>query len=164
MEAGTGVKLRFVAREVPLAPVAAWARGEAGRALLRALLLRDDAGLARLRGVVAADVVVVTGEAEALPWVDGIGYLGRDDQAPTLLLPTALRTVVATELVERALRARAQGAGPHALIVEGIGAADVPVALSLVSLSGSLPLDRGVIAARLDEGARRGGEDGGAAA
>lgn len=146
--AAPGTALRFVAREPPLAPVAAWARGAAGQALLRALLARGDEALAPLRGVHAGEVVIVTGPADALPWVDGVAYLGRDEEAPSLLLPTTLRPVVATELVERALRSRAPGASPLALLVESVGV-DGSATLSLVSLAGALPVSRAVVAGLL---------------
>ena len=34
-----------------------------------------------------SDLPTMLGAAEALPWVDGVIYLGRDPRAPSLLLP-----------------------------------------------------------------------------
>jgi hypothetical protein len=87
-------------RQEPLAPRAVAAWGPAARALARRALGR------RLDGVAGDDLLVLLGEADALPWADGAVYLGRDERAPSLLLPTALEPDVPVELFERALLAR----------------------------------------------------------
>jgi hypothetical protein len=87
-------------RQAPLAPRAVAAWGPAARALARKAA---DRGLS---GVAGDDVLVLLGEAEALPWADGVVYLGRDERAPALLLPTALEPDAPPELFERALLAR----------------------------------------------------------
>jgi hypothetical protein len=92
------------------------ATGEVARALARKLLAREDGALARLRGVAGPELLVLLGEAEALPWVDGVVYLGRDEQAPSLLLPSNRAPAVPPALLERALLARA-GAGDAPLAV-----------------------------------------------
>lgn len=84
------------------------ARGEAARALARRLLVRDDEALARLSGVAGPELLVVLGVAADLPWVDGAVYLGRDADAPALLLPTTREPSVPPVLAERALIARGQ--------------------------------------------------------
>jgi len=55
--------------------------------------------------VANAEVIVVLGEASALPWVDGVSYLGRDDAAPDLLLPTAALPSVPPAVLQAAIRA-----------------------------------------------------------
>jgi hypothetical protein len=47
------------------------------------------------------DVLLVVGDE--LPWADGVVYLGRDPDAPKLLLPTTLMPEVPVDLFERAL-------------------------------------------------------------
>jgi len=94
-------------RPVPLDPVGVAARGEAAKRLAQRLLARSDEALARLSGVASPDLVVLLGEASALPWVEGATYLGRDAHAPSLLLPTNREPGVPLPLLERALLARA---------------------------------------------------------
>ena len=95
--------VRFVPRVEPLAPAAAVAVGPPARRLGERLLALDDGHLARLRGLAAADLLLVLGDADSLPWVDGIAYLGHDPSAPRLLLPTAQAPDVPADLFERAL-------------------------------------------------------------
>lgn len=97
------------------------ARGEAARALARRLLVRDDEALARLSGVAGPELLVVLGVAADLPWVDGAVYLGRDADAPALLLPTTREPSVPPVLAERALVAWAQAlnaAPPLAVLLD----------------------------------------------
>jgi hypothetical protein len=77
-----------------------------------------------LSGVAASGLLVVLGEAGELPWVDGSVYLGRDPEAPALLLPTTHEPALPLPLVERALLARSGGAAgvswvspPYAVLV-----------------------------------------------
>ncbi len=90
-------------REAPLAPCAVAGSGPAARALARRAAGR------RLDGVAGDDVIVLLGDADALPWADGVVYLGRDARAPSLLLPTALEPAWPVALFERALLARHPG-------------------------------------------------------
>lgn len=131
----------FRPRVVPLAPLAAAAQGRAARALAERLLARDDAALAALSGVASPDRLLVVGPVEALPWVDGVVYLGRDPQAPSLLLPTALAPDAPPALLERAVLGRALAA-PVAVL------ADPP---ALASLAAARPLDRARLCAWLAE-------------
>jgi MoxR-vWA-beta-propeller ternary system domain bpX5 len=94
-------------RPVPLEPVGVAARGESARALARRLLARGDETLSRLSGVAGPDLIILLGDATALPWVEGATYLGRDAQAPSLLLPTNREPAVPVPLLERALLIRA---------------------------------------------------------
>lgn len=95
-------------RPVPLDPVGVAARGEAAKALARRLLARgDDEALSRLSGVAGPDLIILLGDAPALPWVEGAAYLGRDAHAPSLLLPTNREPSVPLPLLERALLIRA---------------------------------------------------------
>jgi len=111
--------LRWRVREPPLEPLAAAATGDAARALARRLLAMPDERLSALRGVAGAGVLLVMGAADALPWVDGAQYLGRDPEAPGLLLPTALSPAVPLPLVERAVMFRRRSSPmPMAVLLE----------------------------------------------
>jgi hypothetical protein len=108
-------------RRAPLDPVGVAGRGEAARSLARRLLARDDEALARLSGVAGPALLVLIGDAAALPWAEGATYLGRDAGAPSLLLPTNREPSVPLPLLERALIARAArsgGAPPFAVLLD----------------------------------------------
>jgi hypothetical protein len=104
------IRLDWVPRATPLTARAVVASGNAARALARRLLALEDAALGGLVAVASADLLVVLGDASALPWVDGVGYLGRDDAAPELLLPTAVAPTVPPAVLEAAVRAAVSGA------------------------------------------------------
>ncbi|MEZ4430485.1 MAG: hypothetical protein R3A51_22645, partial [Nannocystaceae bacterium] len=99
-----------VAEALELAGVAA--EGPTRARLLARLLAADDEELAQLAGVAAADVVVVTGPGERLPWVDGAVYLRRVDAEPRLLLPTTARCSAPAPALCAALLRIAEGLQP----------------------------------------------------
>jgi hypothetical protein len=111
---------QWTARAAPLSPRAVAATGDAVRALARRLLDRDDAALARLRGVAGPDAVLVV-IGDDLPWVDGVTYLGWDPEAPTLLVPTALAPTVPAGLVEAAFARRFPGESSPLAVLPEIG-------------------------------------------
>ncbi len=113
-------------RERPLAPAAVAATGTVARDLARRLLAETDEALARVRAVAGAGLLVVLGDEAALPWVDGVVYLGADPRARSLLLPTAVEPAEPIELVERALALWFPNDMPMALLA-GFGTV-VPVA------------------------------------
>jgi hypothetical protein len=84
------VRLDVVARadaDLSLPPAGCVAHGSAAcGALISALLRLDDERLVRLRAVRAGAIVVVIGPADALPWFDGVRYLG--EAASGLWIPT----------------------------------------------------------------------------
>ena len=128
------VAVRWIIRPhpLPIAGAAGW--GRTAVHLAERLLLRTDADLARLSGVASGDILIFTGPAEALPWTDGVRYLGHDPLAPSLLIPTTLTTSVPITLFERALRSRiATAASPVAVI---------PDRDAVISLSYAAPLSR----------------------
>jgi hypothetical protein len=111
------VRIAFSPRKDVLDPVAAAGVGSVARALAARLLEMADDRLKLLRGVAGPDMLIVLGEGEALPWVDGITYLGRDPSAPSLLVPTARRPEVAMDVFERAIARRASPlASPWAVL------------------------------------------------
>ena len=107
----------FSPRAETLEPVAVAGLGGAARALATRLLRLTDAELRALRGACGADLLIVLGETSALPWSDGVTYLGRDHDAPRLLLPTAVRPDIALDVFERVMARRAAALpGPWAVI------------------------------------------------
>jgi hypothetical protein len=150
------IPVQWRPRAAPLEPVGIAVRGEAAGVLAERLLARDDAALSRLSGVAAPGLLVVLGDGGELPWVDGAVYLGRDAEAPALLLPTTHEPSVPLPLVERALLARsARSAGaaglswpspPYAVLV------DPPL---LASVQAARPIVRKVLLAWLQENRQR---------
>jgi hypothetical protein len=138
MDGSPRIPVAFRPRAEPLAPLAAAARGPAALALAARLLARDDAALEALHGVSGPGLLVVVGDRERLPWVDGVVYLGRDPAAPSLLLPTALEPDVPAPLLERAVLARGRLAAPIALLI------DPP---ALVAAGGARPIRRAELSA-----------------
>jgi hypothetical protein len=137
-------------RDEPLAPIAVAARGSAARALAARLARRDDASLGRLTGVAGPSLLIALGEADALPWVDGVVYLGRDPGAPSLLLPTTLAPDAPIALIERAILGRAESrSAPFAVLV------DPP---ALVGVGAARPISRERLEAWIEEDARAGRE------
>lgn len=133
--------LRWEPREPPLAPEAVLGEGPVALALARRLLdlpaeplalltvaaTPADAGTSAEPGVVPPLLLAVLGPEEALPWVDGVHYYGRTEEAPSLLQPTNRRAPVPESLLEEAVQRRAQACpAPVALL---------PAARRLVSLN-----------------------------
>jgi hypothetical protein len=103
-------------REQPLAPIGLVAeRVAAVRLRLRLLAMTDDE-LAGLRGAATDDALCVLGDEAALPWVDGVDYLGRDPLAPPLLLPTAWEPSCHVALLARAWTRSSRHAPPLAVL------------------------------------------------
>ncbi len=100
------LQINWQTRAVPLTACAVVARDETARVLARRLLGRNDDFLSSLAGVAGENLLIILGEAEVLPWADGALYLGREAEAPSLLLPTTLAPAVPLLLLERALRSR----------------------------------------------------------
>jgi MoxR-vWA-beta-propeller ternary system domain bpX5 len=120
-------------RAEPLAPAAVLGFDAAARRLATRVLQLDDATLARLHGVAGDRWIAVLGDSDVLPWADGVAYVGRAPDAPSLLLPTSLEPMVGGALFERAI-ARAPGGEP-------------PMAISpdrrlVVCVAGARPIDR----------------------
>lgn len=75
-------------------------------------------------------LLVVTGPAPALPWLDGVLYIAPRPEAPALWLPTAQRPNVALDLLAQAVARRHPG--PPWLLL--------PAPPALVPLGRLLPL------------------------
>lgn len=94
MTASTVVE--WIPRSEPLLPCAVAAWDVAGRRLAHHLLRRQ--AWKGLRGLAADDILIMSGAADQLPWVDGVVYLGGLPTAPSILVPTLLRPSFAEEL------------------------------------------------------------------
>jgi hypothetical protein len=103
-------------RQHPLVALAVAGVGPVAVALARRALAAEDKQLGAWSGVAGSGVIVLLGETDSLPWVDGAVYLGRDPSAPSLLLPCALAPEVAPALLERALVAHAAAGTPLAVL------------------------------------------------
>lgn len=97
----TALPVRWTTRELPRAPVGVLGSGPVARALAGALL-RAGAEASVSAAASYADLLVL-GEEDRLPWVDGVVYLGRSDG---VLLPTTLDLTVPIDMVRQALRER----------------------------------------------------------
>ena len=99
-----------------------------------------DEPLHELRGAAGDDVLVVLGATEVLPWVDGVNYLGRDPDAPRLLLPTMVRPAIAADAFERAIARHAAAllgaSGPWAVLHD---------ARRVFSIADAGPIDRDLL-------------------
>lgn len=100
-------------RFTPLVPVGVAARGAAATRLAHRLL-HDPDSLSHYKAVGAPGLLIVLGEEQWLPWVDGVVYLGQDPQSPSLLFPTNLEPSVPAALLQRSL----DQSGPCALLLD----------------------------------------------
>lgn len=101
----SGVAWRWVPRDAPLPPCAAVAwHGLAGE-LHRHLSQAPEQRLRGLQAQAGEGFLIVTGPAEALPWLDGIEYAAPSPLAARLWLPTGWRADVCDELLAQALAA-----------------------------------------------------------
>jgi hypothetical protein len=97
------MRIAFVPRDNILEPIAVAGLRDAARALAHRLLALDDDQLRELRGAAGNAILIALGQTAALPWAAGVTYLGRDPDAPRLLVPTMLRPTVAFDVFERAI-------------------------------------------------------------
>ena len=104
-------------RFTPLVPVGVAARGAAATRLAHRLLSDPDS-LSHYKAVSAPGLLVVLGEEQWLPWVDGVIYLGHDPQSPSLLFPTNLEPSVPAALLQRSLMLVHNQNGPCALLLD----------------------------------------------
>lgn len=93
-------------RLTPAEPQAAVAWGEVARRLHARLLLVPEPQASRLQVTASRDVLVVSGAASDLPWVDGVQYAASDERAAGLWLPTRWEPGVPVDLVGQALSTR----------------------------------------------------------
>ncbi|CAA2110085.1 hypothetical protein [Variovorax paradoxus] len=104
MSAALPIEWRWQPSAEPLPAQAAVAWGTAAHALYARLLQLEPSRHAGLSAMAGRDLLVVTGEADALPWVDGVAYAGPAADAPGLWLPTVEAPDLPAELVARSLQ------------------------------------------------------------
>lgn len=146
MATDAAIALAWTARAVPLTPRAVVATGAAARALGRRVAALTDEALASLAAVAGPGALVIVGDAAALPWVDGVVYVGRDDAAPELLVPTTLTPTVAAPVVARAVAAWLGARGA----VVAWPVALVPSPLVIIPCGAARPIERARLAAWLE--------------
>ncbi|MGJ7504843.1 hypothetical protein ACSFBF_31100 [Variovorax sp. ZT5P49] len=100
----TPLEWRWRSRAEPLPAQAAVAWGAAARALHARLLQLAPELQAGLSAMAGRDLLVVTGEADALPWVNGVAYAGPTHEAPGLWLPTIEAPDLPLDLIARSLQ------------------------------------------------------------
>jgi hypothetical protein len=110
------IEVAWRPRLIPLPPVGAVAQGSAAIKLAHRLLQAPDE-LPKFKGVSAPGLLVILGEETLLPWVDGVSYLGRDSQSPSLFLPTNFEPTVPLSLLERSLLIKHTNISPCAVIL-----------------------------------------------
>ena len=132
----TTIPILWKNREPPLSACAVVAHGEIARRLAHRVLESSDEQLARWRGVANNELLILLGECDELPWTNGALYLGRDEHAPSLLLPTTQTVQVPIDLFERALLTHLSGHAPPFAVFE---------AGQVVSLAGARPISREVL-------------------
>jgi len=108
-------------RDLPLAPCACVGLEIVVSDLAKCLLQFSDGRLAELRGCHAPGALALVGNEAALPWTEGVVYLGRDPDVPDFLVPTNQRPAVPFPLLAEALRSNLSGSGPWALIPQTHG-------------------------------------------
>jgi hypothetical protein len=129
-------RVNWRSREEPRVPAGVLASGAVARRLVVKILDLDDSFLARWQGAAISDAVVLLGESESLPWVDGVDYLGWDERAPHLLLPTNRDPDVPLDLLERTLVQHSPFPPPLAVI---------PARNLIISLSRARALSREIL-------------------
>lgn len=95
-------------REIPLQPKAVVSRGTIAARLAQKLLEGPQENLSQLQGVSGTELLVILGEEKMLPWVDGVMYLGKDEQAPQVYMPTYLQPNIPSALLEQILLIQAK--------------------------------------------------------
>ncbi|KAF1030810.1 MAG: hypothetical protein GAK37_01097 [Pseudomonas sp.] len=93
-------------RHTAAEPQAAVAWGESARRLHARLQQMPPEQAAQLHATANAEVLVVSGAAGQLPWVDGVEYAAPHPHAPALWLPTSWEPDVPVGLLRQAFCTR----------------------------------------------------------
>lgn len=83
-------------------------------ASIQRLLELDNVRMSQLRGSYSKSRIVLLGDEQALPWVPNAMYLGQDESAPQLLIPTHLSPNLPIDWVYRAILHKF-GSGQYAI-------------------------------------------------
>lgn len=90
-------------RREPRPPQAAVAWGEVAARLYARLVRMTEDQTSRLHATTNRDVLIVTGTADDLPWVEGVEYGCTEPAAPGLWLPTSWEPDAPLDLMAQAL-------------------------------------------------------------
>ncbi len=110
------LEIKWQNRFDSLPPVALIAFDDSALRLKKKLLSFDDQSLSAWQGVFADNLLLIIGETETLPWIDGGIYLGKDSAAPSIFLPTNLRPEMPIDLFEKTLLHKFAGQKPFAVV------------------------------------------------
>lgn len=99
-----------------LQPLALIAFDKAAIRLKEKLLSFDDEKLSSFQGVFAQNLLFIIGDSKILPWINGGIYLGKDQNAPTIFLPTNLRPTIPIDLFEKVLLGKFAKQRPFAVV------------------------------------------------
>jgi hypothetical protein len=108
------LEIKWHSRLDALEPLALIAFEDAARNLKARLLSLNDENLSSLQGVFAENLLFIAGES--LPWIDGGIYLGKDQNAPTIFLPTNLRPDLPVDLFEKSMLLKFADQRPFAVV------------------------------------------------
>lgn len=110
------LEIKWQNRLDSLEPLALIAFDQTAIRLQEKLLLLDDEKLSVLQGVFAENLLFVQAQSENLPWIDGGIYLGKDQKAPSIYLPTNLRPNIPLDLFEKSLLLNFSEQKPFAVV------------------------------------------------
>ena len=104
--------LKWLPTRSPLKPVGMIVANE--KSSIQRLLELDSERMSSLRGSYSKGAIVLLGSEEHLPWIPSALYLGQDESAPQLLVPTHLSPSLPVDWVNRAIQ-RKFGSGQYAI-------------------------------------------------
>ncbi len=106
MSIAAAIDWNWRARQEPGQPQAAVAWGQAAVRLHARLFRMTDEQTSRLQATTNRDVLIVTGNADDLPWVEGVDYACTEPATPGLWLPTSWEPDAPLDLIGQALLGR----------------------------------------------------------
>ncbi len=104
--------LKWLPAHSPLKPVGMIIANE--KSSIQRLLELDSERLSSLRGSYFKSGIILLGNEEHLPWIPSAIYLGQDESASQLLVPTHLSPSLPIDWVHRAIQ-RKFGSGQYAI-------------------------------------------------
>lgn len=137
MSQGQGMRIGWGPRPEPLTPIAALVPRHQARVLLTRDITDDT------RALSTGDSLVLLAASEHLPWCPQVRYFGRDELAPSLLVPTNVAPTIPIDLFERCIRLRYRHSGP--ILVD-------PKAQRVIGLTAERPLTPDALRRFIDGG------------
>jgi hypothetical protein len=90
-------------RKAPLEPSGMLITSDIRVSAVKILLALGTERLSLLRGSFDEHVIVLLGEKVQLPWIPGCVYVGKEDCAPNLYIPTSLKPNLPLDWLEHAI-------------------------------------------------------------